>query len=59
MPSTRIQPDPYGKSPARKKIFIFDTTLRDGEQSAGAGMMPKEKLIFLMRQSFGISSGNR
>jgi 2-isopropylmalate synthase len=27
-----------------KRIFIFDTTLRDGEQSPGAGMMPEEKL---------------
>ena len=27
-----------------KRIFIFDTTLRDGEQSPGAGMIPEEKL---------------
>jgi 2-isopropylmalate synthase len=27
-----------------RRIFIFDTTLRDGEQSPGAGMMPEEKL---------------
>jgi 2-isopropylmalate synthase len=27
-----------------KRIFIYDTTLRDGEQSPGAGMMPDEKL---------------
>jgi 2-isopropylmalate synthase len=27
-----------------KRIFIFDTTLRDGEQSPGAGMMSEEKL---------------
>jgi 2-isopropylmalate synthase len=27
-----------------KRIFIFDTTLRDGEQSPGAGMTPEEKL---------------
>lgn len=28
----------------RKKIFIFDTTLRDGEQSPGASLNPQEKL---------------
>lgn len=28
----------------KKRIFIFDTTLRDGEQSPGAGMLPAEKL---------------
>jgi 2-isopropylmalate synthase len=27
-----------------KRIFIYDTTLREGEQSPGAGMMPDEKL---------------
>ncbi len=32
-----------------KRIFIYDTTLRDGEQSPGAGMMPDEKLL-LARQ---------
>ena len=29
-----------------KRIFIFDTTLRDGEQSPGASMNPEEKLRF-------------
>lgn len=29
----------------RKKIHIFDTTLRDGEQSPGASLTVKEKLI--------------
>ena len=32
-----------------KRIFIYDTTLRDGEESPGAGMMPDEKLL-LARQ---------
>jgi 2-isopropylmalate synthase len=27
-----------------EKFFIYDTTLRDGEQSPGAGMIPDEKL---------------
>jgi len=31
-------------NPDRKKIFIFDTTLRDGEQSPGASLNPLEKL---------------
>ncbi len=28
----------------KEKIYIFDTTLRDGEQSPGASLTPKEKL---------------
>jgi len=27
-----------------RKIYIFDTTLRDGEQSPGASLTPEEKL---------------
>ena len=27
-----------------EKVIIFDTTLRDGEQAAGAGLNAKEKL---------------
>ena len=29
---------------AERKIYIFDTTLRDGEQSPGASLTPDEKL---------------
>ncbi len=29
---------------AKQRVFIFDTTLRDGEQSPGASMNPEEKL---------------
>jgi len=32
------------KKSKMKKIIIFDTTLRDGEQSPGASLNPKEKL---------------
>jgi len=28
----------------KRKIYIFDTTLRDGEQSPGASLTPDEKL---------------
>lgn len=31
--------------PAKKRIFVYDTTLRDGEQSPGASMNVDEKLI--------------
>lgn len=31
-------------SDKRRKIYIFDTTLRDGEQSPGASLTPDEKL---------------
>ncbi|MGC8964935.1 MAG: 2-isopropylmalate synthase [Brevinematia bacterium] len=30
----------------RRRIFIFDTTLRDGEQSPGASMSSEDKLVF-------------
>ena len=29
---------------SQEKVLIFDTTLRDGEQSAGAGLTVTEKL---------------
>ncbi|OGW86223.1 MAG: 2-isopropylmalate synthase [Omnitrophica bacterium RIFCSPHIGHO2_02_FULL_46_11] len=32
------------KSSARRKIYVFDTTLRDGEQCPGASLTPDEKL---------------
>src|SRR4030066_2177554 len=41
--TTSISPEPM--EPAMKdRLFIFDTTLRDGEQSPGASMTKDEKL---------------
>ena len=37
------------------KVIIFDTTLRDGEQSAGAGLTPDEKFrIARQLQKLGV-----
>ena len=39
----------------RKKIQVFDTTLRDGEQSAGVSLNPKQKLrIALQLEKLGV-----
>lgn len=37
---------------ARDKLFIFDTTLRDGEQSPGASMSPQDKLRIAKQLEF-------
>ena len=34
-----------GRTHMTRKIDIFDTTLRDGEQSPGASMNTEEKLV--------------
>ncbi len=38
-------------SPARvdDRVFIFDTTLRDGEQSPGASLNPDQKLAIALQ----------
>ena len=33
--------------PKKDKVYIFDTTMRDGEQSTGASMSVEEKIQFL------------
>ena len=39
----------------KEKIYIFDTTLRDGEQSAGLSFTPEEKLkIALQLENLGV-----
>jgi 2-isopropylmalate synthase len=34
----------FNMAPEEKRIFVYDTTLRDGEQSPGASMNPDKKL---------------
>ena len=39
----------------KDSLIIFDTTLRDGEQSAGAGLTVDEKLIIAKQlESLGL-----
>ena len=43
------------KSPASSRVVIFDTTLRDGEQSPGASMNLEEKIkIALLLEEMGV-----
>jgi 2-isopropylmalate synthase len=37
---------------AKRRVYIFDTTLRDGEQSPGASMSPHDKLVFAKQLAF-------
>jgi 2-isopropylmalate synthase len=49
--ATVVRPD----APADDRIIIFDTTLRDGEQSPGASMTVSEKLrIALLLEEMGV-----
>ena len=46
---------PYTPDPSQDRVLIFDTTLRDGEQSPGATMTLEEKLeIAEMLDSMGV-----
>ena len=43
------------KAPASSRVIIFDTTLRDGEQSPGASMNLEEKIrIALLLEEMGV-----
>ncbi|SFJ43549.1 2-isopropylmalate synthase [Paenibacillus sp. UNC496MF] len=42
---TRVNADTQAASSAGKRIRIFDTTLRDGEQSPGATLRPEQKIV--------------
>ena len=37
------------------KVFVFDTTLRDGEQVPGAKLNKKEKVEIAKQKPFGCS----
>ena len=40
---------------SKEKVIIFDTTIRDGEQSAGAGLTVDEKnIIALQLEKLGV-----
>ncbi len=40
---------------SKESLIIFDTTLRDGEQSAGAGLTVDEKLVIAKQlESLGV-----
>ena len=39
-----VQPAPVERAPMDNRVYIFDTTLRDGEQSPGAAMTPEAKM---------------
>jgi 2-isopropylmalate synthase len=45
----------HAKTPASSRVIIFDTTLRDGEQSPGASMNLEEKIrIALLLEEMGV-----
>lgn len=45
------------KELARRRIAVFDTTLRDGEQAPGNGMSPEQKLeLGLIIESLGVDT---
>ncbi len=53
--SNQVAPEPSGSPAGSDRIIIFDTTLRDGEQSPGASMTVSEKVrIATLLEQMGV-----
>src|ERR1700722_17157634 len=53
--SSTQKTNPVGGAPPAERVIIFDTTLRDGEQSPGASMNLDEKIkIALLLEEMGV-----
>ncbi len=54
-PASKTQPKPKTNAPARNRVRIFDTTLRDGEQSPGCSMDRHQKVqLALQLEKLGV-----
>src|SRR5690348_12156159 len=55
MSATRTKTEPTPAKSAGDRVVVFDTTLRDGEQSPGASMNLDEKIkIALLLEEMGV-----